>query len=72
MATGTGLALARELKSSVYPFQFAGHVYPVYAAIPALLVNLIVSVVVTFVMDRIGAERTADLTQTSDYLPVEA
>ena len=72
MATGTGLALARELKSSVFPFQFGGHVYPIYAAIPALLVNLIVSVAVTFAMDRFGAERTADLTQASDYLPVEA
>ncbi len=72
MATGTGLALARELKSSVFPFHIGGHVYPVYAAIPALLVNLMVSIVVTWLMDRFGVARSADLTETSDYLPVEA
>src|ERR1700744_5026516 len=32
MATGTGLALARDFTSSVYPFQFGGHTYVVYAA----------------------------------------
>ena len=40
MATGTGLALARDLKSSIFPFHFGGHIYVVYAAIPALLANL--------------------------------
>jgi solute:Na+ symporter, SSS family len=72
MATGTGLALARELKSSVYPFQFGGHTYVVYAAIPALLVNLEVSVAVTWLLNILGHERLVDQTQPSDYLPQEA
>jgi solute:Na+ symporter, SSS family len=72
MATGTGLALARELKSSVYPFQFGGHTYVVYAAIPALLVNLVVSVAVTWLLNILGHERLVDQTQPSDYLPQEA
>jgi SSS family solute:Na+ symporter len=67
MATGTGLALARELKSSVYPFQIGGHVYPVYAAIPALLANLIVAAGVTLLLDAMGRERAADQTQSGDY-----
>lgn len=72
MATGTGLALARDLKSSVFPFQFGSHVYIVYAAIPALLANLLVSVVLTWVLDAMGRERPIDQTQPSDYLPLEA
>ncbi len=72
MATGTGLALARDLKSSVYPFQFGSHVYVVYAAIPALLANLLVSVAVTWLLDAMGRDRPIDQTQPSDYLPLEA
>jgi len=72
MATGTGLALARDLKSSVFPFQFGSHVYIVYAAIPALLANLLVSVAVTWLLDAMGRERPIDQTQPSDYLPLEA
>ena len=51
MATGTGLALARDLKSSLFPFQFGGHAYVIYAAIPALLANLVVSAAVTLLFD---------------------
>ena len=72
MVTGTGLALARELKSSVYPFQIAGHTYAVYAAIPALLVNIVVSVGVTWLLNALGHERHADQTEASDYLPQKA
>jgi SSS family solute:Na+ symporter len=72
MATGTGLALARELKSSVYPFQIGGHTYAVYAAIPALLANIVVSAAVTWLLDALGHERHSDQTQASDYLPQEA
>jgi len=72
MATGTGLALARDLKSSVFPFHIGSHVYIVYAAIPALLVNLLVSIAVTWLLDAMGRERPIDQTQPSDYLPLEA
>ena len=72
MATGTGLALARELKSSVYPFQIGGHTYAVYAAIPALAVNIAVSAAASWALDALGCDRHADQTQASDYLPQEA
>jgi SSS family solute:Na+ symporter len=68
MATGTGMALARDLKSSIYPLHIAGHVWTVYAAIPALLANLLVSIVVTFILDALGRERGHDVTLESDYV----
>jgi solute:Na+ symporter, SSS family len=72
MATGTGLAIARDLKSSIYPFQFGTHVYMVYAAIPALLANLLVSALVTVVLNALGKPHLPDQTQPGDYLALEA
>jgi solute:Na+ symporter, SSS family len=70
MATGTGLALARELKSSIYPFTFGTHVFMVYSAIPALLVNLFISAGLTLLFDAMGSARPADATVPGDYVSV--
>ena len=72
MAAGTGLAFARDLKSSLFPFHIGTHVFIVYAAIPALLTNLIVSAGVTVLLDAMHREHPVDQTQSSDYLPLEA
>jgi solute:Na+ symporter, SSS family len=72
MAMGTGLALARDLKSSIYPFTFGTHVFMVYSAIPALLVNLLLSVGLTWFFDAIGFARPADATVPGDYVSLEA
>ncbi len=47
MATGTGMAVSLGLKSSVYPLHIGGNVYAMYAAVPALLLNLAVSAALT-------------------------
>jgi SSS family solute:Na+ symporter len=72
MATGTGLAIARDLKSSIFPFQFGTHVVMVYSAIPALLANLVVSAAVTLLMNALGRPHLPDETTPGDYLPAEA
>jgi SSS family solute:Na+ symporter len=53
MASGTWMAGSLGLKSSVYPLHLFGHVYAVYAAVPALLVNLLATVVASVGM-RMG------------------
>jgi len=68
MAAGTGMAIARDLKSSIYPLHIAGHVFAVYAAIPALIVNLLVSALVSLLLDTIGRERGRDVTLPADYV----
>ncbi len=50
MATGTGMAVALGLKSSVYPLHLFGGVYPMYAAVPALILNLAISAGLTVVL----------------------
>jgi SSS family solute:Na+ symporter len=72
MMTGTGMALARDLKSSIFPLHFGGHIYMVYAAVPALAVNLIVSSGATLLMDALKHERGADATEAEHYLTQQA
>jgi SSS family solute:Na+ symporter len=61
MASGTAMATARDLKSSIYPFHIGGHVYAMYAAIPALAANLLVSAVVTLALRAAGHQPGSDL-----------
>src|SRR6202020_3486247 len=59
MASGTAMALALGLKSSVYPLHlpmFLGGTYAMYAAVPALLLNLGVSAVLTLVFRAVEVE----------------
>src|SRR5580698_6677451 len=54
MAAGTAMVGALGLRSSIYPLHFAGHVYNVYAALPALALNLVVAAVVSLVLKVSG------------------
>lgn len=60
MFTGTAMAIARGLKSSIYPIIVAGHVYAVYAAIPALVVNFAVIWLVSLVWRTDDSRTGAD------------
>jgi SSS family solute:Na+ symporter len=65
MGAGTAMAGSLGLRSSIYPVHFFGHVYGVYAALPALLVNLGVAAVVSLVMKMAGSTPAEDLTATA-------
>lgn len=43
MAAGTAMVASLGLRSSIYPLHIGGHVYGVYAALPALALNLVVA-----------------------------
>lgn len=68
MASGTGMALALGLKSSVYPLHIAGHTFSMYAAVPALLLNLAVSAVLTLVFRAAKINPGTDTTDASAYV----
>ncbi|MDQ2834881.1 MAG: sodium:solute symporter [Acidobacteriota bacterium] len=67
MFWGTAMAWALALKSSVYPLHFAGHTYAMYAAVPALLLNLVVSTVLTPAFRLAGVPGGADETDAKVY-----
>jgi SSS family solute:Na+ symporter len=71
MASGTAMAASLGLKSSVYPLHlpsFLGGTYAVYAAVPALLLNLAVSVLLTLVFRAVKVDDGSDVTDAAAYV----
>jgi len=67
MGWGTWMAAQLALKSSVYPLHIFGGVYAMYAAIPALLLNLAVSSLLTILLRAMKAGQGSDATTSEDY-----
>lgn len=61
MAVGTVLVVRRGF-SSVVPLGLGNHTMPVYAGLAALLLNLVVAIVATVVLDKVHVPRGRDLT----------
>jgi SSS family solute:Na+ symporter len=71
MASGTAMAMALGLKSSVYPLHlpaFLGGTYAMYAAVPALILNLVVSVLLTFLFRAVKVDGGSDVTDAAAYV----
>ncbi len=71
MASGTGMAASLQLKSSVYPLHlpaWLGGTYAMYAAVPALLLNLAISAVLTLAFRAIGFKEGTDSTDATAYV----
>ena len=62
MAVGTAMVGSLGLRSSIYPLHFAGHIYNVYAALPALAINLLVAGIVSLGLKISGKTPAEDLT----------
>jgi solute:Na+ symporter, SSS family len=64
---GTWMAVASGLKPT-YPVEFAGWSLPGYTALYTVILNLVVVIVLTAVINALGARRPAvDATVTADY-----
>jgi SSS family solute:Na+ symporter len=68
MACGTGMAAAMGLKSSVYPIHLAGDTYAMYAAVPALVLNLLVSAVLSVMFRALKLNGGSDVTDPAAYV----
>jgi SSS family solute:Na+ symporter len=71
MASGTAMAAALGLKSSVYPLHlpaWLGGTWAMYAAVPALLLNLSVSAILTLILRTAGAAEGKDRTDATAYV----
>lgn len=67
MVWGTYMAAAQSFKSSIFPLHLFGMVVPAYAAIWALLANLILAAVLTPVFNAMGIKPGEDATAVRDY-----
>ncbi len=72
MASGTAMAVALGLKSSVYPLHLplflGGGTYAMYAAVPALVLNLAVSAGLTAVFRMAKIDAGSDVTDAAAYV----
>jgi solute:Na+ symporter, SSS family len=68
MFSGTAMAVSLGLKSSVYPLHIFGDTYAMYAAVPALILNLVVSVVLTIVFRAVKVGAGTDVTDAAAYV----
>jgi len=71
MACGTGMAWSLGLKSSVYPLHLPaalGGTYAMYAAVPALLLNLAVSILLTVMFRAMKMGEGTDVTDAAAYV----
>jgi SSS family solute:Na+ symporter len=67
MVSGTLMATSSDFKTSIYELHIFGTTISAYEAIFALAVNVIVSVVLTFVFRAVGAYHGHDETSPGDY-----
>jgi len=68
MASGSAMALALGLKSSVYPLHLFGQTYAMYAAVPALLLNLVLAGALTPFCRALAARDRGDSTDAEAYV----
>jgi len=61
------MAYELQLKSSVYPLHIFGSTYAMYAAVPALIANLLVSTVLTLILRAAKTNQGTDATLAEDY-----
>jgi SSS family solute:Na+ symporter len=71
MLSGTAMAVSQNF-GSVYPLQLAGSTIPGYAALYAVILNLVVSVVLTWAFNAASAPGGVDETKEFDYTAVAA
>jgi SSS family solute:Na+ symporter len=72
MGLGTWMAVAESFKSSVYPLVIGHLALPGYAAVYAVLANLVVTVVLTLLFNALKVSNGVDQTATEDYQDDEA
>jgi SSS family solute:Na+ symporter len=67
MVWGTYMAIHQSFKSSVFPLQLFGHTVSGYAAVWALVLNLLLCVVLTLVFKALNIAQGDDKTRSQDY-----
>jgi SSS family solute:Na+ symporter len=67
MIASTAMEVSLNMKGSTYPLHLFGKTYPAYVACYALLLNLVIAIVLTIVLDAIGVSRHHDATDDADY-----
>jgi SSS family solute:Na+ symporter len=68
MVAGTWMAVALQFKGAVYSLDLFGITIPCYAAIIALVLNIVVAYVVSFIVNAMTNVPIKDETLAEDYV----
>ncbi len=66
-STGTWMVLSNNY-APVYPLKFMGTTFPCYIALAMLVLNIVVSTVLSLVFNAITSDKENDVTQAADYV----
>ncbi len=64
---GTWMAAATGFKTPISPINIFGFIFPAYAALSSVILNIVLSYVLTWVFNAMGAKDMADETAPADY-----
>jgi solute:Na+ symporter, SSS family len=64
---GTWMAATTYFQSAIFPFVAGGFTIPGYAALYALTINFGVSIILSWLLNPIGATHGSDETRAADY-----
>jgi SSS family solute:Na+ symporter len=67
MIVGSGMAWAEQMRTAVYPLKLLGVTFSSYAAIDALVINIVVAAALTPLLNAVGVDAGSDETVPSDY-----
>lgn len=67
MIVGTWMVVAQNFTSSVYPLSFGSFTLPMYAAVRALAINLMLSISLTPILGMLGTPVGQDATTPEDF-----
>jgi SSS family solute:Na+ symporter len=70
IGVGTWMAISLKLAGSIFTIKLFGYAIPGYAAVWALIVNLVVAIVVSVAVKVMGLQHSGDRTRPEDYLDV--
>jgi SSS family solute:Na+ symporter len=65
---GTAMAASTQFQSATFPLSLDGLTVPGYAALYALIINFVVSIVLSLLLNAVRGMRGSDETTASDYL----
>jgi SSS family solute:Na+ symporter len=68
IAAGTGMAISLGFKGAIYPLHVLGWTVPCYAALSALVLNIVVSAGLSIAFNAIGRDAGEDETTAADYV----
>jgi len=68
IAAGTGMAISLGFKGAIYPLHVLGWTVPCYAALSALVLNIVVSAGLSITFNAIGRDAGEDETTAADYM----